>query len=932
MKKYIVIFTIWFAGVLSLTGCSDFKENVIDDFGLNTLNFEIGISGATRAGMQNSDGEDEYNENKFDRVDIFLYEKGSEDNVMENVPAALHKVASLSASSETTTATISFSELKESLGTAGKTFWVYAVANCPAISSMVNPTLGDLKAEIVKNDTFRSADKQSDFVMTTFAKSISVTLSETSENVKAGDKLQFRRVAAKIRVALDVVESITDAKNETWYPDLSKMRIYISNGVKTARLDGSLYKEGNEYLLGEKDYYNIVTSGSTTTEDYKYARKLEAPSAGSSADSAPGTEGENTPDIYCNRLPYYTYPNEWTDGMSDSHQTMLTIVVPWKDKKTADYTIYKPTYYRIPVNNNTKIESNAYYYIRTHIGMIGSETSEEPMEVEMQCEIADWGYADNTDVSLRPLRYLIFNQRIFNIYNERSITIPFSSTHPCEVVGFKGHFYTFNSEVSPKYGDAVEKSFDEKATWNGTSSSNTIFGNDKYFYYKIDNVNNTITFSHDFYNIWQISYSGDKVSRINGPFARQSRARRSTIHKNYSPVDVELTVRHSTGQSIDAGYEETIRLTFYPPVYVTTEYVDPTGSPIESGYVFINGYHKTSTGGFGVVQNRNNNSGDTRCMTTYTVTQLDDEEKELWRIGDPRTYYINNALTNSSMRVDISDNTDIWTDGGGPYDGSQTDRHTSGLKNIGRVIWEYYSGPDWFMDWSGGQWAVKADAWSNKQYLDDDKTQLNPQYHRTLSYYYPASEFTEDANIVAPKFTVMSYDYRNGAGNQMSRENARRKCATSQQYGYPAGRWRLPTKGEVEIMNNMQNFNITGDVFGGTPYWCTQFSTNGSLTDDGQIVAYQSNPDTRSAYVRCVYDNWYWEQVDADGHEGMNRIPNDGKTYTLSDGSTVIASDKELWKYFTWGDRPKENPQPQSTNKYTVESFLKQHSGIQPVE
>lgn len=926
MKKYIVIFTIWFAGVLSLTGCSDFKENVIDDFGLNTLNFEIGISGATRAGMQNSDGEDEYNENKFDRVDIFLYEKGSEDNVMENVPAALHKVASLSTSSETTTATISFSELKESLGTAGKTFWVYAVANCPAISSMVNPTLGDLKAQIVENNTFRSADKQSDFVMTTFAKSILVTLSETSENVKAGDKLQFRRVAAKIRVALDVVESITDAKNETWYPDLSKMRIYISNGVKTARLDGSLYKEGNEYLLGEEDYYNIVTSGSTTTEDYNYARKLEATSAGSSADSAPGTEGENTPDIYCNRLPYYTYPNEWTDGMSDSHQTMLTIVVPWKDKKTADYTIYKPTYYRIPVNNNTKIESNAYYYIRTHIGMIGSETSEEPMEVEMQCEIADWGYADNTDVSLRPLRYLIFNQRIFNIYNERSITIPFSSTHPCKIVKFEGQFYKF-TRSSDKVGDAVAEVFDETTKWNSNNNSPNILGEGKFCNYTINNTNNTITFTHNFFDIWNtVIDNNNKVTRINGPYPRQSFGDRR--NKFYSQVDVTLTIRHDSGQDADSGYEETISLTFYPAIYVTTEYVDPAGSPIESGWVFINGYghdSSTETGGFGEVRPKPTSSSDTQCLTTFTVTQFDAEEARLWRLADPRTYHINNLMTNNTMLSDTEDITDVWTDDEGPYDGTQTKRHPyATTKNEPRVIWQYYNGPDWEIPWSFAKiWNVKSDYWCKDN--EDDPNNL-----RSLRYYYPASEMTEDANIVAPKFTVVSYHYRNGAGNEMTREKARRKCATSQQYGYPAGRWRLPTKGEVEIIRTIQNHTITLDIFGSTPFWCSQGYTNGTVTEaTGQISISGTGG---SHWVRCVYDTWYWEQVDADGHEGMNRIPNDGKTYTLSDGSTVIASDKELWKYFTWGDRPKENPQTQSTNKYTVESFLKKHSGVQPVE
>ncbi len=84
----------------------------------------------------------------------------------------------------------------------------------------------------------------------------------------------------------------------------------------------------------------------------------------------------------------------------------------------------------------------------------------------------------------------------------------------------------------------------------------------------------------------------------------------------------------------------------------------------------------------------------------------------------------------------------------------------------------------------------------------------------------------------------------------MTYDNAKKRCASYQKDGYPAGRWRIPTKAEIEYMVMLANDDkipilLSTDSY----YWGsnnTGYRANGGTT-------------TSSAYVRCVYDEWYWK-------------------------------------------------------------------------
>lgn len=110
--------------------------------------------------------------------------------------------------------------------------------------------------------------------------------------------------------------------------------------------------------------------------------------------------------------------------------------------------------------------------------------------------------------------------------------------------------------------------------------------------------------------------------------------------------------------------------------------------------------------------------------------------------------------------------------------------------------------------------------------------------------------------MLAPSFRVAS-SY--GACTKISYDNARRRCASYQEDGYPAGRWRIPTAAEVMYIISLSEQGTIPTLFtttyGGNGYWCA----NGSIIADTSNKAVFTDGDFSSTHsVRCVYDEWYW--------------------------------------------------------------------------
>lgn len=118
-------------------------------------------------------------------------------------------------------------------------------------------------------------------------------------------------------------------------------------------------------------------------------------------------------------------------------------------------------------------------------------------------------------------------------------------------------------------------------------------------------------------------------------------------------------------------------------------------------------------------------------------------------------------------------------------------------------------------------------------------------------------------NFIAPSFIVSSRYGRpgNSSANLTSLEIAQKRCATYQEAGYPAGRWRLPTEAEVYFLFTLQTRTLITDLY------TTGNNTYGYWASDGYVFGRNWNggtPDFRRignndpASVRCVYDTWFW--------------------------------------------------------------------------
>lgn len=121
-----------------------------------------------------------------------------------------------------------------------------------------------------------------------------------------------------------------------------------------------------------------------------------------------------------------------------------------------------------------------------------------------------------------------------------------------------------------------------------------------------------------------------------------------------------------------------------------------------------------------------------------------------------------------------------------------------------------------------------------------------------LQTYYPTNSTSAARDIVAPVFRIASSF---GVTEKMNWANAQKRCATYQEDGYPMGRWRLPTKAEIEYINKLSADGVFPALFTtGSRYWCANgVCVSGNVTES-------TSGDT--SYARCVYDEWYWSNTE----------------------------------------------------------------------
>jgi len=118
-------------------------------------------------------------------------------------------------------------------------------------------------------------------------------------------------------------------------------------------------------------------------------------------------------------------------------------------------------------------------------------------------------------------------------------------------------------------------------------------------------------------------------------------------------------------------------------------------------------------------------------------------------------------------------------------------------------------------------------------------------------------------DAIAPEFLICSGWGRTQGENAQDFTTFQRRCASYQEQGYPAGRWRLPTEAELAFIYRLQALQVIPVLFQetGSAYWASSGRAVESYNAATLTANFTNNPNVGGAGragVRCVYDIWYW--------------------------------------------------------------------------
>lgn len=375
ISKYFAMCAIALLGLANTSCMSDDMDGTPScDYDV-VLEYKVGGSATetraavTRAGETTEDGSDDLNENKINRLDLFVFDATGklvkslalEDASVQGSPTTDYKHKKLESK-----------QLKRSEIT-GNT--LYLVANLDNISSIT--TLDQLKAATInKAATFNPKAKQTSFVM-------DAKMEETKQIVNGTIHIQFqlKRALAKIRL------NVQDDKGNTVAPTA-----YACQLIHYAA-DGSILADGN------------ITDNA-----------LNKDAAASSKVTVPVVTQNN-------KAVFYSYANSWIDKdkkpyeeepIDVSKQTYILLKAKFNNK---DY------FYKVPVNKRLfegndatttdwanyeplyRLDRNYIYDVTAKVDREGGSDPDNPAELKVLPTVLPWEtgaeYTFNDAISIK---------------------------------------------------------------------------------------------------------------------------------------------------------------------------------------------------------------------------------------------------------------------------------------------------------------------------------------------------------------------------------------------------------------------------------------------------------------------------------------------------------------------------------------------------
>lgn len=693
----------------------------------------------------------------------------------------------------------------------------------------------------------------------------------TVSNGSASGDIELIRAASKVTLNLKVPEYIevdvignegTVLRTERWEPnfenvtDPTEMEVSFHNGLKNGLLD-------SEAEVSEPDHFETFKANSFTLKE-----------------TVTNDEGVKMNIFSCDAI-FYSYSKEWDQG--DVNAPYFNLVVPWErvkstvvddndtETKAGEITGLHPYYYQVQINPvYRKLESNHWYDLTLNIGVLGSTIEAKP-ELITDCTfyVIDWSHIDTIhegdyeEIHLSEWRYFIVNETRIEMNNISTGYLPFKASHN---IDWKLEWPTDPDIVAEL--DNLEKKYNDK-----TGEKNAAY------YINSSSANATAESLSAYITKGSFELT-DSGLRFNCPEATLKGL------KVYSPVYVHLKVwlnidndtSNEPNSAEEKKYVEYITFVYYPAIYVIPD-------PSTRRSVYVNGVKHTasSDNGHNVTYGSHklgNSSGirnDTYANTDYSmyilnVTSFDDS----WSFPGP-TFNADGSVRTpvgqyikNDYKYIIGDPRDRTSEIELDYD-NDDDNMAESYYN--------YNGKDW-------QWRTPA------YHIINDSGDIRYEENHRLQFYYPTSSSANAFQVISPRFRVVSF---NNASRQLATaKGAAMRCATLQEDGFPAGRWRLPTVAEVQFIIQLQEDEAIQAIFssGSNSKYATALYTDNNRNN---LVALNENNGLQwttpadGISVRCVYDDWYW---------GSER---EAKRNDEWNGTLTTNQDDEY--FFTWGDK-----------------------------
>ena len=315
-----------------------------------------------------------------------------------------------------------------------------------------------------------------------------------------------------------------------------------------------------------------------------------------------------------------------------------------------------------------------------------------------------------------------------------------------------------------------------------------------------------------------------------------------------TPITYTMTVNHASG---GLNKPITVKVTQYPSIWAKAD--------ASNGYAYVNSYTYSTTTGWGWNQQTDNRGGRNYTTSFYSGS----DQVAAWNNNGRQNANLLGTVNNGSNSASSNYNQYVVTVSVLP----------SGYKVDGLDEDVVIGDP------RGGRLAennLGFNAGTNGNRNTDVQNSYNAVSSSTQNVIAPVIRIASSWGTTAP---ILNYD------------RAEERCASYQENGYPAGRWRIPTVAEIDFLIRLSDYNHIPELFspeyhsgnnpyydvywagghygyGGVPYTSeggghsyafidlTGATTITANTGNGQRL--QKSGERFRVYMRCVYDEWYW--------------------------------------------------------------------------